>query len=64
MRVVCKVERVVIVRFELDLVLGLDVIRLARHDGGRSVAEYVLMRGEVQDLNKEKGGGVDGQRVM
>jgi len=44
MRVVCKVERVVIVRFELDLVLGLDVIRLARHDGGRSVAEYVLMK--------------------
>ena len=36
MRVICKVQQVVIVRFELDLVLGLDVIRLARHDGGRS----------------------------
>ena len=36
MRVTSEVERVLIVRFELDLLLGLDVIRLARHDGGRS----------------------------
>ena len=55
MRVVCKVERVVIVRFELDLVLGLDVIRLARHDGGRSVAVYVLMKRRSSRSEQEKG---------
>lgn len=32
----------VIVRFELDLVLGLDMIRLARHDCGRSGCEVCV----------------------
>jgi hypothetical protein len=36
MRIACRMGCVMIVRFELDLALGCSVIRLARHDGGRS----------------------------
>lgn len=36
MRAICKMRRVMVVLFKLDLVLGLDVVRLPRHDGGRS----------------------------
>lgn len=54
MRVASKMGRVMIVLLELDLVLGLDVIRLPRHDGGRSVM-YVIKKRRCSRYEQEEG---------
>jgi len=43
-----------IILLKLDLVLGLDVVRLPRHDGGRSVM-YVMNRRRCSRYEQEGG---------